>query len=119
MLPLLVPIMFLVVVVSLALMVAGAVLLGAWIVGAVVGTLVLAISLTMIAFTLLGRFIVLALFGRSGDDPPRDAHSARTQWIEARDGTQLHVEVEGQTSGPTVVLTHGWGADLTAWYYQR
>jgi pimeloyl-ACP methyl ester carboxylesterase len=36
--------------------------------------------------------------------------------VSSFDGTQIHVEVAGE--GPTIVLSHGFSLNLTAWHYQ-
>ena len=35
------------------------------------------------------------------------------------DGSELRVECYGPADAPPIVLTHGWGADSTEWYYQK
>ncbi|QDU25306.1 Arylesterase [Anatilimnocola aggregata] len=39
--------------------------------------------------------------------------------VDRPDGSQLHVEIYGQTKGPTLLLTHGWSLDGTAWDYVK
>ncbi len=60
----------------------------------------------------VGRLVVLALL-RGGHTP---MHS-RTAGVEvaAPDGARLHVETSGLSTGPAVILTHGWGLNSTAW----
>ncbi len=66
-----------------------------------------------------GRLVTPRIWLRSGDDEPRSERPGQSQQIRRPDGTVLHVEVCGPADGPPVVLTHGWGADATAWYYLR
>jgi pimeloyl-ACP methyl ester carboxylesterase len=54
-----------------------------------------------------------------GKDDPRHERGGEIHRIRRPDGSELHVEVFGRTDGPTVVLTHGWGATVTEWYYLR
>jgi pimeloyl-ACP methyl ester carboxylesterase len=37
------------------------------------------------------------------------------------DGASLHVEEHGPAAGaaPTLLMTHGWDLDATAWYYEK
>ena len=46
-------------------------------------------------------------------DPPPDVRSRSAR----ADGTQLHAEVFGPTTAPTIVLAHGWTEMLTFWTY--
>ena len=66
-----------------------------------------------LAWSFLGRLVVL-LFMRNGADDPRE-HRTDPQTVVAPDGTQLRVETLGPPDGPTLVLTHGWGLSSTAW----
>ena len=59
-----------------------------------------------------GRLVVLALM-RGGGAPPHARSTGRR--ISAPDGSQLHVETTGRPDGQTVILTHGWGLNSTAW----
>lgn len=59
-----------------------------------------------------GRWVVLMLM-RPGHAPMRARTTGRT--VAAPDGSVLHVETSGLSTGPTVVLTHGWGLNSTAW----
>ena len=39
--------------------------------------------------------------------------------VDRPDGTRLNVEIYGKQDGPTLVFTHGWSLDSTAWYYAK
>jgi pimeloyl-ACP methyl ester carboxylesterase len=74
-----------------------------------------AIGLT--GWSFLGRSVVL-LFMRPGkSDPVEERASASV--VTAPDGSVLHVETLGKADGPTIVLTHGWGLNSTAWWYAK
>lgn len=102
---------------SVALLGGGGYLLYAWYVGAV-GTGYLVASLAMLLLALLGRPLVL-LFLRPDPDPPKPIREGEVRKVARPDGTELHVELYGSPSAPPLVLTHGWGADGTAWYYTK
>ena len=59
-----------------------------------------------------GRLVVLALI--PSGHAPMQARTA-SQTVLAPDGSKLHVETSGLATGPTVILTHGWGLNSTAW----
>lgn len=59
-----------------------------------------------------GRLTVLALI--KGGHSPMTARTASHE-VRAPDGSKLHVETSGLSTGPTIILTHGWGLDSTAW----
>jgi pimeloyl-ACP methyl ester carboxylesterase len=70
-------------------------------------------GLGMLAWSFLGRFVVL-LFMRKGRYEPSE-HRTEPETVKAPDGTDLRVETLGPVDGPTLVLTHGWGLNSTAW----
>ena len=70
-------------------------------------------GLALLAWSLgLGRVLVLLLI--PGGHAPMAARTAG-QEVLAPDGSRLHVETSGLSTGPAVVLTHGWGLNSTAW----
>ena len=70
-------------------------------------------GLAMLAWSFLGRFVVLLLVARGGAAPKAERKQGGP--LRAPDGTELHVERSGALDGPTLVLTHGWGLNATAW----
>jgi pimeloyl-ACP methyl ester carboxylesterase len=68
------------------------------------------------AWSLLGRFAVLALMPR-GDDPP--VHDRAQRMVRTANGAEIAVEVTGRADGPTLILTHGWGMDSSTWSWLR
>ena len=59
-----------------------------------------------------GRLLVSALI--PGGHSPMQARTASHD-VLAPDGSKLHVETSGLSTGPTIILTHGWGLNSTAW----
>lgn len=103
---------------SVAVLLGGAYVVWAWYVGTLVGGIWLAAGIGMLAWSLFGRYLVLAMY-RRGDDEPRPEYAHASKTITAPDGSDLHLEFEGDTNKPVIVLTHGWALDSTAWYYIR
>ena len=56
---------------------------------------------------------------RPATDDPRHERDAETRRIVRPDGSEIHVEFRGPRDGLPIVLTHGWGASATEWYYLR
>lgn len=77
----------------------------------------LPVGLALLAWSFLGRFVVLLFMPAGRDDPREQRAEGRT--VKAPDGSLLHVESFGPASGPTLVLTHGWGLNSTAWWYAK
>ena len=69
------------------------------------------------AWSFLGRFVVLMFFP-AGKDNPREERSEASK-VSAPDTSTLHVEALGVRDGPTLILTHGWGLNATAWWYTK
>ncbi|MHB8287273.1 MAG: alpha/beta fold hydrolase [Caulobacteraceae bacterium] len=69
------------------------------------------------AWSFLGRFVVLMFIPSAPDEPREQRTEGRT--VTAPDGAKLHVETHGLAKGPTLVLTHGWGLNSTAWWYTK
>lgn len=72
----------------------------------------------MLAWSFLGRFLVLPLVGRGGGLKNRLKRGASERMALA-DGTELHLEHDGREDGPALVLVHGWGMDATFWREAR
>jgi pimeloyl-ACP methyl ester carboxylesterase len=75
------------------------------------------LGLILAAWSVCGRFVV-ALFLPAGPDEPRETRTAG-RVVEAPDGSRLHVETWGLAGAPTLILTHGWGLNSTAWWYAK
>jgi pimeloyl-ACP methyl ester carboxylesterase len=104
---------------SVLLFGAGVYWVWAWATGMLLGVGWLVGGVLSLAWSLLGRHVVLAFFPRGTDDPKRLA-AERSGRVQGTDGSVLHVELDGPPqASPLVVLTHGWGLDGDAWYYVR
>ncbi len=101
---------------SLALLGGGAYVLWQWYFGALVGTAWLVGGLSMVGWSLLGRWVVL-LFRKPGRDEPHDLPADSEMRLTRPDGTELSVASYGPPDAPVVVLTHGAGTNGTSWYY--
>lgn len=71
----------------------------------------------LMAFSLMGRFPVLALLGRGGTTAP--ARRAEGVDVPGADGAVLNVEIEGADRGPILLFTHGWGLSARIWAEAR
>lgn len=78
----------------------------------------LAVGVGLLFFTFFGGELVRLSF-RSGQDEPKQLHSAITRNVSGPAGENLHVEVFGRDDAPTLVFTHGWSIDSTEWYYAK
>jgi pimeloyl-ACP methyl ester carboxylesterase len=111
-------IMWIIGLLSLALLSGGGYILYERWEGAVISTGILASGIAMLVVALLGRFLVLA-FHRGGHDDPTWAPSPELQLIKRPDGTVLHVENSGPIGAPTLIFVHGWGAENRSYFYTK
>lgn len=74
-------------------------------------------GLALLAWSFGGRFVVLMLLP-VGKNEPRVVRGA-SETVLAPDGAKIHVESVGEHGAPTLILTHGWGLNATAWWYAR
>jgi len=104
-------------------------------------TAYLASAVALLAWALAGSLIVRGLgklVGGSSSSPsstgspaslppvpgefvndPKSDREGEVHTIRRPDGTELRVECYGPADAPPIVMTHGWGADSTAWYYSK
>ena len=66
-----------------------------------------------------GGSFVVPLRRKQGQDDPKSIREGETHRLKRPDGTELQVECHGPPDAPPMVLTHGWGADGTEWYYAK
>jgi pimeloyl-ACP methyl ester carboxylesterase len=74
-------------------------------------------ALGLTGWSFLGRFVILMFIPAGKTDPVEERAEASV--ITAPDGSALHVETTGPADRPTIVLTHGWGLNATAWFYTK
>src|SRR4051812_14501062 len=104
---------------SLAILGGGLWILWAWYVGELVGIAWIVTAGAMLLWSAAGRYLVLAFYPR-GTDEPEVRRSAGGHDIPGPDGSRLHMDEQGASTGqPALVLTHGWALDSEAWYYAR
>lgn len=75
-------------------------------------------GLALLAWSLLGRVLLVPLLAKGDTEPMRDER-ARSTIIDGWQGSKLYVESHGPAEAPTIVLTHGWSLDSTIWLYTR
>jgi pimeloyl-ACP methyl ester carboxylesterase len=69
----------------------------------------------LIAWSFVGGLILPHLIAKPGHGPRMKRGLARQ--VTGADGSRLHVESFGPQDAPAVVLTHGWGLDISVWGY--
>jgi pimeloyl-ACP methyl ester carboxylesterase len=78
------------------------------------------LALGLLAWSFLGRFVLLPLLARRDGEAERSrAQRGDGRQIEGHDGASLYVETSGHGAGPTLLFTHGWGLDSTIWGLMR
>ena len=82
----------------------------------------LAAAIALLSFALAGLPIakgLARLLLRKGDDEPKMERNGEVRLLARPDGSEIHVELYGPADAPPIVLTHGWGANATEWYYTK
>jgi pimeloyl-ACP methyl ester carboxylesterase len=79
------------------------------------GIALVAASVVLLVLVFAGRFVVQPFFP-SGTGVPVAGAPTSSAKVRGGSGAELAVVRQG-TSGPTLVLTHGWGADRDDWAY--
>jgi pimeloyl-ACP methyl ester carboxylesterase len=75
-------------------------------------------GLALLAWSFLGRFIVLPLLARADRDPLQFQRGSG-RMIDGAEGASLYVEDDGARDKPVLVFTHGQAVDTTFWTYAR
>ena len=76
-------------------------------------------GIALMLLSLGGGRLAVPMLRKRGEDEPKEEHGGEIHRIERPDGSVLYVECHGPADAQPIVLTHGWGADLTEWYYAR
>ena len=103
---------------AIVLLGCGGYILYAWYTGILIANLWLVISAILLLWSFLG-FLPILLLRRRGQDEPKPLRSKQVQRLPRPDGSEIQVEFYGANLAPTLILTHGWGPDSTAWYYAK
>lgn len=104
--------------VTIALLGGGVYILYQWYEGELISNYWLYLSIGLLLWSFLG-FLPILLLHRPGRDEPKPLRSDRVERLSRPDGSEIQVEFYGPSSGPTLILTHGWGPDSTVWYYAK
>jgi pimeloyl-ACP methyl ester carboxylesterase len=89
-----------------------------------VPTALLVAGIVLFVWAIAGGVIVrwaAGLLGRSdtSSDHPQHIRAGEVHRLQRPDGSELQVECYGPEDGLPIVLTHGWGANSTEWYYLK
>ncbi len=103
---------------TIALIGGGGYIFYQWYIGQLLANSWLILSIGMLLWSALG-FLPMLLLRRSGKNEPHPNRSQRFQHLARPDGSEIQVEFYGPDAAPTLILTHGWGPDSTAWYYAK
>lgn len=92
--------------------------------GANLPTALFLAGLALLVWSLLGGLIarlVRGLIHGSGGAPDHPGHQpfGPERRLRRADGTELNIATHGPESAPTLILTHGWGANSTEWNYLK
>ncbi len=72
-------------------------------------------GIALLAWSFLGRSVLLLLLARPGGGRHRAVHGPG-QMVVSPTGSSLFVESHGPAGAPPIILTHGWGMDSTFWH---
>ena len=72
----------------------------------------------LLAWSFLGRFLVVPLLAKADRDPTKPERG-NGDYVQGAYGRELYVETHGATDAPPIILTHGWSLDSTIWHYAK
>lgn len=75
-------------------------------------------AIGLVAFSFLGRLLIVPLLARRDTDPSK-ADRSEGMMVSGESGSTLYVEMHGPVNAPVIVLTHGWAMDSTIWHYAK
>lgn len=75
------------------------------------------LGLGLLAWSFFGRFAILSLMPSANDEPREER--GRSAAVLGASGAVLQTETFGPLDGPTLILTHGWGLNASAWWYSQ
>lgn len=76
-------------------------------------------GLGLLAWSFLGRIVLLPLLARRDTRPPTRPERSQGRTVTGYSGATLYVEEHGPAGAPTIIFTHGWGMDSTLWHYAK
>ncbi|RAJ93194.1 pimeloyl-ACP methyl ester carboxylesterase [Larkinella arboricola] len=78
-------------------------------------------AIALLAFILLGRFLIKALLStnRPQEPEPHMFESDKHDTLKRPDGSTIHIEYYGPEDRQPIIFVHGWNASIKNWYYQR
>jgi len=104
---------------SIALLGGGAYIVYEWYEGEVVGMPYLLGGAALVLWSFTGNFLSLLLLRRRGKDEPKSMRTGTVQRVSRPDGSVLQVEFYGPVDAQPLILVHGWGPNSTIWYYAK
>jgi pimeloyl-ACP methyl ester carboxylesterase len=89
-----------------------------------VPTALLAAGILLLVWAVAGGVIIRWLGGllsrsHAAGDTPQYTRAGVVHRLPRPDGSELQVECYGPEDGQPIILTHGWGANSTEWYYLK
>lgn len=76
-------------------------------------------TLGLLAFSALGKLVLVPLLARADRGEPSREDRGAGQVIPMANESGIYVETLGAPNGPTLILTHGWAMDSTIWHYAK
>ncbi|GEM47904.1 alpha/beta fold hydrolase [Deinococcus cellulosilyticus] len=114
--------MWLIGLLSVAILYGGGYYIWMWYEREIDATWPLVLGIALLLFGLLGRPLMMLFLGKqpeAHEQEPRMERCKETHLISRPDGTELFVEMCGPENAPVLVLTHGWGMNATEWFYAK
>ncbi|HEV7279714.1 MAG TPA: alpha/beta hydrolase [Pirellulaceae bacterium] len=75
-------------------------------------------GIALILLSTVGPYPLILLLSRRGpEDPDPNQQAGKPLSISRPDGSEIHAEIFGPKTGPTIICTHGWSLDRTDWMY--
>src|SRR4051812_46628146 len=78
-------------------------------------------AIALLGYSFLGKFPLVLFVSkrRKNENEPHMFTAEENDFLERHDGTKLNIAHFGRKGAQPIIFVHGWNANINEWYYQR